>query len=95
MRVRLFASTVGRLITAVLLLLDFLPFYGVAYAMLNEIKCKHDEDKGKEGRMSSVEGDSNLLCCLPYMAATNVGKNKLPDTARCQKTKKVQCARKS
>ena len=66
----------GRLTTAVLLLLDFLPFYGVSFEMRNQIKCKQDEDKGKEGRMSSPGGDSNLLCCLPYMAfiiATNVG----------------------
>lgn len=66
----------GRLTAAVLLLLDFLPFYGVDFEMLYEIKCKQDEDKGKEGRMSSVGGDSNPLCCLPYMpfiTATNVG----------------------
>lgn len=76
MLVRLFACSVGRLTAAVLLLLDFLPFYRLAFEMLNEIKCKQDEDQGKEGRMSSVGGDSNPLCCLPYMAfitATNVG----------------------
>ena len=73
----LVACSVGRLAAAdVLLLLDFLPFYGVASEMLYEIKCKQNEDKGEEGRMSSVGGDSNPLCCLPYMAfitATNVG----------------------
>lgn len=66
----------GRLAAAVLLLLDFLPFRGVAFEMQNEIKCKQDEDKGKEGRMSSAGGDSNPLRCLPYTAfikAINVG----------------------
>ena len=32
----------GRLSAAVLLLLDFLPFYGAAFEMLYEIKCKQD-----------------------------------------------------
>lgn len=48
----------------------------MASEMLYEIKCKQDEDKGKEGRMPSVGGDSNKLCCLPNMAfitATIVG----------------------
>lgn len=67
----------------------FLPFHGIVSGMLYEIKCKQDEDKGKEGRMSSV-GDSNLLCHLLYMAfitTTNVGgkKKKQLDTARWQK----------
>lgn len=66
----------GRLTAAALLAFDFLPFYRVAFETRNQIKCKQDEDKGKEGRMSSVGGGSNPLCCLPYMAfitATNVG----------------------
>jgi len=59
-----FPCSVGRLTTAVLSLLDFLPFSEVAFAMLKEIKCKQGDDKGKEGRMSSGGGDSNLQRCV-------------------------------
>lgn len=67
----------------------FLPFYRVAVATPSEIKCKQDEDKGKEGSVSSVGGDSNPPRCLPYMASLQPQmfgeKNKLLDTARRQK----------
>lgn len=46
-----------------------------ASEMLDEIKCKQDEDKEKEGEMSSVGGDRNLLCslsCMAFITATNV-----------------------
>lgn len=52
-----------------------------AFEMLKEIKCKQDEDKGKEGRMSSVGGDSNPLCCLPYMAFTTASNVEEKQTA--------------
>lgn len=36
--------------------------------MHREIKCKQDKDNGKEGRMSSLGGDSKPLCYLSHMA---------------------------
>lgn len=63
--------------------------------MLYEIKCKQDEDKGKEGRMSSV-GDSNLLCHLLYMAfitTTNVGGKKKNSLTQQDDKKGPACAK--
>lgn len=49
-----FSCSVGRLTAAILLLVDFLPFYGVASEMQNEIKRKQAEDRGEEGE--------NVIC---------------------------------
>lgn len=51
----------GHVDAAVLLLLDFLPFYGIAFETPHEIKCKQSEDGGKEEKMSPVGGDGSVL----------------------------------
>lgn len=49
----------GHVAAAVLLLLDFLPFYGIAFETLHEIKCKQSEDRGEEEKMSPAGGDGS------------------------------------
>lgn len=56
----------GHVAAAVLLLLDFLPFYGIAFETLHEIKCKQSKDGGKEEKMSPVGGDGSPLLFITH-----------------------------